>query len=156
MSSPLKPLPRIDTPAPAQPEEKEPPVDSLLASANVEAGQNAAKACGACHNFAKGAGAKVGPDLYAVVDRNIGSEPGFSYSSALQKHKADKWTFQTLYEWIKNPKAFIPGNNMGFPGIKILRREPTLSHFSINKAIIQSLFLINSALTSLDCPVTER
>ena len=110
--------PAPTTAAPAKPEEKEPPVDSLLASANVEAGQSAAKACGACHNIAKGAGAKVGPDLYAVVDRNIGSEPGFSYSSALQQHKADKWTFQNLYEWIKNPKTFIPGNNMGFAGVK--------------------------------------
>ena len=35
------------TPAAAKSEEKEPPVESLLASANVEAGQNAAKACGA-------------------------------------------------------------------------------------------------------------
>ena len=110
--------PASTTPAPAKPEEKDPPVESLLASANSEAGQNAAKACGACHNFAKGAGAKVGPDLYGVVDRTIGSEPGFSYSSALQQHKSEKWTFQNLYEWIKNPKAFIPGNNMGFAGIK--------------------------------------
>ena len=110
--------PAPETPAAAKPEEKEPPVESLLASANVEAGQNAAKACGACHNFAKGAGTKVGPDLYGVVDRNIAGEPGFSYSSALQQHKSEKWTFQSLYEWIKNPKAFIPGNNMGFAGIK--------------------------------------
>ena len=106
------------TAAAAKPEEKEPPVESLLASANAGAGQSAAKACGACHNFAKGAGTKVGPDLYGVVDRNIASEPGFSYSSALRQHNAEKWTFQSLYEWIKNPKAFIPGNNMGFPGIK--------------------------------------
>jgi cytochrome c len=105
------------TPGPAKPEEKEPPVAGLLATANVEAGQNAAKACGACHNFAKGAGAKVGPDLYGIVGRDIGKEPGFSYSSALQS-KGGKWTFQDLYEWIKDPKAFIPGNKMAFGGIK--------------------------------------
>lgn len=34
------------------------------------------------------------------------------------RNKGGKWTFQDLYEWIKNPKAFIPGNNMAFPGIK--------------------------------------
>ncbi len=105
------------TPAPAKPEEKDPPVESLLASANVEAGQNAAKVCGACHNWTKGAGTKVGPDLYGVVGRDIGKEPGFSYSTALQQ-KGGKWTFQNLYEWIKDPKAFIPGNKMGFAGIK--------------------------------------
>ncbi len=109
--------PEPATPAQAKPEEKEPPIDSLLASANFEAGKNAAKACGACHNFVKGAGAKVGPDLYGVVGRDIGKEPGFTYSGALQS-KGGKWTFQNLYEWIKDPKAFIPGNKMAFAGIK--------------------------------------
>ena len=105
-------------PAAAKPQETEPPVETVLATADAGEGQKAAKVCGACHNFAKGAGTKVGPDLYGVVDRAVGSEPGFSYSSALQQRKNDKWTFQNLYEWIKNPKAFIPGNNMGFAGIK--------------------------------------
>ena len=105
------------TPAAAQPEQKEPPVETVLASANPEAGQNAAKACAACHNFAKGAGAKIGPDLYGVVGRDIAKQPGFSYSGALQS-KGGKWTFEQLYEWIKDPKAFAPGNKMTFPGIK--------------------------------------
>ena len=102
---------------PAKPEEKEPPIASLLASANAEAGQNAAKACGACHNWTKGAGAKIGPDLYGVVGRDIGKAVGFSYSNALQG-KGGKWTFQSLYEWLKDPKAFSPGNKMAFAGIK--------------------------------------
>ncbi len=104
-------------PAAPKPEEKEPPVETLLASANAEAGQNAAKACGACHNWTKGAGAKIGPELYGVVGRDIGKAPGFSYSSALQT-KGGKWTFDNLYEWIKDPKAFAPGNKMTFPGVK--------------------------------------
>jgi cytochrome c len=32
--------------------------------------------------------------------------------------KGGKWTFQSLYEWLKDPKAFIPGNKMAFAGIK--------------------------------------
>ncbi len=109
--------PEPATPAPAKTEEKEPPLESLLASANAKAGQNAAKACGVCHNWTKGAGAKIGPDLYGVVGREIGKEPGFSYSNALQS-KGGKWTFQDLFEWIKDPKAFISGNKMAFGGIK--------------------------------------
>jgi cytochrome c len=115
--SPEAAAPASTAPASATPEEKAPPVESLLASANVEAGQNAAKACGTCHNWTKGAGAKIGPDLYGVIGREIGKEPGFAYSNALQS-KGGKWTFQDLYEWIKDPKAFIPGNKMAFAGIK--------------------------------------
>ncbi len=115
-------------PAAPKPEEKEPPVESLLASANAEAGQNAAKACGACHNFTKGAGAKIGPDLYGVVGRDIGKAPGFSYSSALEK-KSGKWTFDNLYEWIKDPKAFIPGNKMTFPGVKAPKERANIIAF---------------------------
>ena len=103
--------------AAAKPEEKEPPVETLLASANAQAGETAAKACNACHNFTKGAGAKIGPDLYDVIGRDIGKHPGFSYSSALQQ-RGGKWSFDTLYEWIKNPKEFIPGNKMAFAGVK--------------------------------------
>jgi cytochrome c len=93
--APESAAPASATPAPAKPEEKDPPVESLLASANVEAGQNAAKACGACHNWTKGTGAKIGPNLYGIVGREIGKEPGFAYSNALQS-KGAKWTFQDL------------------------------------------------------------
>ena len=45
-----------------------PPLDPLLAKADPEAGHAyTKKICIACHNFAEGAGAKVGPDLYGVV-----------------------------------------------------------------------------------------
>jgi cytochrome c len=98
-------------------EQKDPPVDVVLASANADAGEKAAKQCAACHVWTKGGGNKVGPNLYGVVDRDVGKEPGFSYSNALQQ-KGGKWTFQDLYEWIKNPKTYLPGNKMGFAGLK--------------------------------------
>ena len=104
------------TPA-AAPEAQDPPVEAVLAKASVEAGEKAIKPCSACHVWTKGGGSKVGPNLYGVVGRDIGKEPGFSYSAALQQ-KEGKWTFENLYEWIKNPKAFIPGNKMAFAGVK--------------------------------------
>jgi cytochrome c len=114
--------------AAAKPEEKEPPVETLLASADAAAGEKSAKACAACHNWAKGAGTKIGPDLYGVVGRDIGKEPGFSYSEALQK-KGGKWTFDTLYEWIKDPKAFAPGNKMAFAGVKDSKERANIIAF---------------------------
>jgi cytochrome c len=104
-------------PAEAAAAPQEPPVATVLASANAEAGQNAVKQCGVCHSWAKGGGNKVGPNLYDVVGRDIGKEAGFSYSSPVAQ-KGGKWTFEDLYEWLKNPKAFIPGNKMAFGGVK--------------------------------------
>jgi cytochrome c len=108
------------TPAPgagAKQEQADPPVAALLVSANADAGQNAMRQCATCHSWKKGGGNLVGPNLYGVVGRDIGKESGFSYSKAVGD-KGGKWTFDDLYEWIKNPKGFIPGNKMVFAGVK--------------------------------------
>src|SRR5579875_3588407 len=51
----------------------EAPISVRLAKADPKKGETSAKICGACHNFQEGAGAKVGPDLWAVVDRDKAS-----------------------------------------------------------------------------------
>jgi cytochrome c len=95
---------------------KEEPIEKFLASATPQAGQQDAKVCLTCHNMAKGAGDKVGPDLYGVVGRAVASEAGFNYSSAL-KAKGGNWTFDALNTWIANPRADVPGTLMTFGGI---------------------------------------
>jgi cytochrome c len=98
---------------------QEPPVAVLLASAKVEAGEAVAKKCVACHNFVEGAGTKVGPDLYNIIDRPIGSVEGFKYSGVMQTahDEGKKWTYDHLYTFLKSPKADMPGTAMGFAGI---------------------------------------
>lgn len=95
----------------------ETPIATLLASASAERGGNVAKQCQACHNFQEGAGPKIGPDLYGVVDRPIASVQGFSYSAALKSKASDKWDFDTLNKWLTKPSGFAPGTAMTFAGI---------------------------------------
>ncbi len=91
---------------------------TLLAAANAEKGSAVAKACAACHDFTKGGPNKTGPGLFDVVERGIGSHEGFAYSDAVAAKKADKWTYENLDAWLKDPKGFIPGTKMAFGGVK--------------------------------------
>lgn len=91
-------------------------IDSLLASASAEHGAQIAKQCEICHNLQEGQGAKVGPDLYDVVDRPVASVAGFNYTAAL-KAKGGKWTFAALNKWLIDPRADVPGTAMTFAGL---------------------------------------
>ena len=91
------------------------PLPVLLASASVEKGASLAKACGACHNFEKGAAAKVGPPLWGVVGRPVAEVAGFNYSEAL-KGKGGDWTLDKINAFITSPKGYAPGTKMTYAG----------------------------------------
>src|SRR5579863_6187366 len=59
-------------------------LNGLLASASADHGAQLAKQCQICHNLQEGQGSKIGPDLYGIVDRPVGSVPGFNYTAALK------------------------------------------------------------------------
>jgi len=42
---------------------------------------------------------------------------GYDYSAA-NKNKGVVWTRETLFEYLLNPKKFIPGTKMVFAGLK--------------------------------------
>jgi cytochrome c len=94
----------------------EQPIENLLASASAQQGAQTAKVCETCHNFGKGQGNKIGPDLYGIVGRPVASEPGFNYSAAL-KAMGGTWTFDALNTWLTNPRTDVPGTAMMFTGI---------------------------------------
>ena len=91
-------------------------INGLLATASAQHGAQIAKQCEICHNLQEGQGAKVGPDLYGVVDRPVASVEGFNYTAAL-KAKGGKWTFAALNKWLTDPRADVPGTAMTFAGL---------------------------------------
>src|SRR5262249_49472298 len=59
-----------------------------------------------------------GPSLAHVWGRKAGTAQGFMrYSDALNSSGVT-WNEQTLDKWLADPATFIPGNAMGFPGIR--------------------------------------
>jgi cytochrome c len=95
-----------------------PDLATLLASADVAAGETAAQGrCGTCHTFDQGGAAKQGPNLFGVMGKPIGKHAaGFAYSSALSGHGGD-WTYENMDAWLKSPKAFAAGTKMSFAGL---------------------------------------
>jgi cytochrome c len=104
--------------APA-PVEEDPPVAAVMASADAAKGENVFKACLACHTVDKGGANKVGPNLYGVLGGPKAHRSDFSYSKAMKEAVAKgPWDYQALYEYLKNPKAYIPGNAMAYAGLR--------------------------------------
>ena len=95
------------------------PINALLASADIAAGEKVAKKCAACHTFEEGGANKVGPALYGIVNKDMAATDGFGYSSALTEYGQGKtWTYDELNGFLWKPKTYIKGTGMAFPGLK--------------------------------------
>ena len=113
--------------APA-PEQAVEPVSPLLAAADPAAGEKIAQKCAQCHSFGKGEPAKVGPNLWGIVNNKHGHMPGFAYSQAIAS--IDKpWSYEELNHFIANPKVYAPGTKMTFAGLpKVEERAAVIAY----------------------------
>jgi cytochrome c len=96
-------------------------VSSVAASAalaqDVAAGKASFNKCLACHAIGEGAKNKVGPELNGLNGRKSGTAPDYSYSDA-NKNSGITWNEAEFKDYIKDPRAKIPGTKMIFAGIK--------------------------------------
>jgi cytochrome c len=90
---------------------------SAALAQDVAAGKSSFNKCLACHTIGEGAKNKVGPVLNGLDGRKSGTIDGFSYSDA-NKNSGITWNETVFKEYIKDPKAKIPGTKMAFAGIK--------------------------------------
>ena len=89
----------------------------LALAQDLAAGATTFKKCAICHDIGETAKNKVGPELNGIDGRPSGSAPGYNYSDA-NKKSGITWNEAAFMEYIKDPRAKIPGTKMIFPGIK--------------------------------------
>ncbi|TCD06803.1 cytochrome c family protein [Erythrobacteraceae bacterium CFH 75059] len=94
-----------------------PDLGTLLANADVAAGEKVYAKCVACHTINQGGANGIGPNLWAVLGTPVGQHAaGYAYSSALSGH-GGTWTYENMDAWLANPRAFAPGTKMSFAGL---------------------------------------
>jgi cytochrome c len=90
---------------------------TVLPKADVAAGEAVFAKCQSCHSLTANG---TGPNLTGVEGRKPGTEAGFAYSPAMQAFggKTPIWDYDHIYDFLKNPQAYISGTKMTFVGLK--------------------------------------
>jgi cytochrome c len=84
---------------------------------DAEKGAMIFKQCAPCHKIGLNATNSIGPELNGLDGRQSGSVSNYSYSDA-NKNSRTVWSEATFEDYIKDPRAKIPGTKMTFAGIK--------------------------------------
>jgi cytochrome c len=102
---------------------------------DVELGSKVFKKCMACHAIDEKN--KIGPSLKGIVGRKAATVEGFKYSDAMLAKGAEGvvWDEATLAAYLPDPKAWVPGTKMVFPGLKKPEEVTDLIAFLKTKAM---------------------
>ena len=92
-------------------------ISALLTMGDVAHGEKVYKKCKACHSIKQGGGNKIGPALWNVIFRPIGSITDYKYSKALLSY-GKEWNWEEMNGFLIKPSTWIKGNKMGFAGLK--------------------------------------
>ena len=92
-------------------------ISALMAMGDAAHGEKVFKKCKACHSIKQGGGNKIGPKLWGVMFRPVGSINDYKYSKALSSYQKE-WTWEEMNGFLIKPSKWIKGNKMGFAGLK--------------------------------------
>lgn len=95
---------------------------------DAAAGEKVFAQCRACHQVGEKAKNVVGPVMNGLFGRTAGTVEGYSYSAA-NKNSGITWTEEVFAEYIKNPRAKIPGTKMIYAGLKDEKRIADLTAY---------------------------
>ena len=83
---------------------------------SIDHGKTVVKKCIGCHSVSKGGSNKIGPALWGVIGRKVGSISDYKYSKAMSGF-GKNWDFEAMNNFLIKPKDYVKGNKMAFAGI---------------------------------------
>lgn len=95
---------------------------------DAAAGEKAYAVCRPCHQIGETAKNGVGPILNGLFGRKSGTIESYNYSDA-NKNSGITWDETTFLDYIKDPRAKIPGTKMVYAGLKDEQRAKDLVAF---------------------------
>ncbi len=95
---------------------------------DAAAGEKVFAVCRPCHQVGETAKNVVGPILNGLFGRKSGSVEGYNYSEA-NKNSGITWNDAVFAEYIRDPRAKIPGTKMVYAGLKDEKRTQDLIAF---------------------------
>jgi cytochrome c len=85
------------------------------AAGDAAKGQTAFGQCAGCHGASKDAAPSMGPNLWRIYGRQVGSQPGYAYSEAM-KNAGFNWKAEKLKAFLESPAKVVPDSNMYYMG----------------------------------------
>ena len=101
---------------------------TMVQAQDVAAGEKVFAQCRACHQVGPAAKNAVGPVLNGLFGRKAGTVEGYNYSPA-NKTSGITWDEATFSEYIKDPRAKVPGTKMVYAGLKDEQRIKDLTAY---------------------------
>ena len=92
-------------------------IKALLAMGTVDQGKKIFSTCKSCHSIKEGGGNKIGPALWGVLGRQIGSINDYKYSKAFAEFGGE-WNLENMNSFLIKPKDYIKGTKMSYAGLK--------------------------------------
>ena len=102
----------------------------ILLGATANAADKAFRKCASCHSIEEGAGNKVGPNLWNIMNRGTAQSEGFKYSKkfAAWAEENPMWTPELMDAWLTNSKKLVKGTKMNFKERKEAKRADIIQY----------------------------